>query len=152
MICCFGSIERRAGLTLSDSQRSWILLSWNTLSNAFQGWADQLSSAERDRLARFIIKPLQSRHRMNRYRPSIVLPRRHARARESQNRCGACAFSHAALRGAHSLPAGPTSVMSAITAAQQDVRAATRPLPYDFSYEETRGHGDWPPRSGSACC
>ena len=68
----FRVYEKRAGTTLTEYERTWILLAWNTLSNAFQGWADQLSATERERFAPFLIKPLHARHRMNRCRPSII--------------------------------------------------------------------------------
>jgi integrase len=132
----FRVFERRAGLTLSDGQRSWILLAWNTLSNVFQGWADQLSSAERDRLARFFIKPLQSRHRMNRYRPSIIR-RDGMRERVKAKTDVVHAHFHTLRFVARIRCQQARRLYEAVTTAQRDILTAKRPLPHDFSYEET---------------
>lgn len=132
----FRVFEKRAGLTLSDSQRSWILLAWNTLSNVFQGYADQLSSTERDRLARFFIKPLHSRHRMNRYRPSIIR-RDGMRERVKAKTDVVHAHFHTLRFVARIRCQQARRLHDAVTAAYQDVLTAKRPLPHDVSYEET---------------
>ncbi|MGQ0736602.1 MAG: site-specific integrase [Acidobacteriota bacterium] len=132
----FRVYEKRAGATLTDSERTWILLAWNTLSNAFQGWADQLSPAERDRLERFVIKPLHARHRMNRYRPSIIR-RDGTRARVKAKTEVVHAHFHTLRFIARIRCQQARRLYDAVTAAQRDVLAAQRPLPYDFSYEET---------------
>jgi hypothetical protein len=132
----FRVFEKRAGLTLSDSQRSWILLAWNTLSNVFQGYADQLSPTERDRLARFFIKPLHSRHRMNRYRPSIIR-RDGMRERVKAKTDVVHAHFHTLRFVARIRCQQARRLYDAVTATQREVLAAKRPLPHDFSYEET---------------
>jgi len=136
----FRFYEKRAGATLKDSERSWILLAWNTLSNVFQGWADQLSSAERDRLARFFIKPLQSRHRMNRYRPSIIR-RDGMRERVKAKTDVVHAHFHTLRFLARIRCQQARRLYDAVTAAQQEVLTAKRPLPHDFSYEEVVATG-----------
>jgi integrase len=132
----FRVFEKRAGATLKDSERSWILLAWNTLSNAFQGYADQLSPAERDRLARFFIKPLQSRHRMHRYRPSIVR-RDGMRERVKAKTDVVHAHFHTLRFVARIRCQQARRLYDAVTAAQREVLTAQRPLPHDFSYDET---------------
>ncbi|MDP9224860.1 MAG: site-specific integrase [Actinomycetota bacterium] len=132
----FRVFEKRAGLTLSDSQRSWILLAWNTLSNVFQGYADQLSPTERDRLARFFIKPLHSRHRMNRYRPSIIR-RDGMRERVKAKTDVVHAHFHTLRFVARIRCQQARRLYDAVTATQREVLTAKRPLPHDFSYEET---------------
>jgi integrase len=132
----FRVYEKRAGATLTDSERTWILLAWNTLSNVFQGWADQLSSAERERLAPFFIKPLHARHRMNRYRPSIVR-RDGMRARVKAKTEVVHAHFHTLRFVARIRCQQARRLYDAVTAAFREVLAAKRPLPHDFSYEET---------------
>jgi integrase len=132
----FRVYEKRAGATLTDYERTWILLAWNTLSNVFQGWVDQLSPAERDRLARFLIQPLHARHRMNRYRPSIIR-RDGMRARVKAKTEVVHAHFHTLRFVARIRCQQARRLYDAVMAAQQEVPAAKRPLPHDFSYEET---------------
>lgn len=132
----FRVYEKRAGATLKDSERTWILLAWNTLSNVFQAWADQLSSAERDRLARFFIRPLHARHRMNRYRPSIIR-RDGMRERVKAKTDVVHAHFHTLRFLARIRCQQARRLYDAVTAARQEVVTAKRPLPHDFSYEET---------------
>lgn len=132
----FRVYEQRAGATLTDSERTWILLAWNTLSNAFQGWADQLAPAERDSLERFCLKPLHARHRMNRCRPSIIR-RDGTRARVKAKTEVVHAHFHTLRFVARIRCQQARRLYDAVTAAQREVLTAKGALPYDFSYEET---------------
>lgn len=132
----FRVYEKRAGATLTDGERTWILLGWNTLSNAFQAWADQLSSAERDRFAPFLITPLHARHRMNRYRPSIIR-RDGIRERVKAKTDIVHAHFHTLRFVARVRCQQARRLYDAVAAAHRHVLATTRAFPHDVSYEET---------------
>lgn len=132
----FRVYEKRAGASLKDNERTWMLLAWNTLSNAFQSWADQLSPAERARLVRFCITPLHARHRLYRYRPSIVR-RDGMRERVKAKTDVVHAHFHTLRFVARIRCQQARRLYDAVTAAQREVLADRRPLPHDFSYDET---------------
>jgi hypothetical protein len=132
----FRVYEKRAGPTLTDSERSWIMLGWNTLSNVCQGYADQLAPAERDRLARFFLKPLHARHRMHRCRPSIIR-RDSTRARVKAKTEVVHAHFHTLRFIARIRCQQARRLHDAVRAAYREVLTATRALPHDVSYEET---------------
>jgi hypothetical protein len=48
--------EKKAGSSLTENQRSFVVLGWNTLSNAFQEYGERLGDAQRQSLPRFFLK------------------------------------------------------------------------------------------------
>jgi len=65
--------EGTAGLTLTAQQRPFIVLGWNTLTNAFLEYGERLNESERAVMSKFFLRPLRKRFRMHRSRPSIVI-------------------------------------------------------------------------------
>jgi integrase len=128
--------EKEAGSSLTENQRSSIVLGWNTLSNAFQEYGERLDDVHRQSLSQFFLKPLQKRYRMHRSRPSILVrDRRHERVK---------AKTEAVHRQFHKLRFMAKIRCNQAHRLYEAVRAAIHavidgklPLPYHFNYDET---------------
>jgi integrase len=128
--------EKKAGSSLTENQRSFVVLGWNTLSNAFQEYGERLDDAQRQSLSGFFLKPLQKRYRMHRSHPAILV-RDHGHEKVK-------AKTEAVHRQFHKLRFMAKircnqahRLYEAARAAIQAVVDSKLPLPYHFSYDET---------------
>ncbi len=128
--------EGKAGKALTERQRSWIVLSWNGLHYAFQGYAEGLSAEQLTVISPYFIRPLQNRYRMNRQRPSILI-----RDRAQEKVKGKTEIVHAQFHKLRFLARVRCNqarrLFEAVNAAISDAVANRQTLPMDFSYEES---------------
>ena len=128
--------EGKAGKTLTQRQRSWIVLSWNGLYYAFQGYAEALTADQLAVMSPFFVRPLQNRYRMNRQRPSILI-RDRAQERVKAKSDVVHAQFHKLRFLARVRCNQARRLFEAVKAAISDVAANHPTLPMDFSYEES---------------
>src|SRR5215471_15628153 len=128
--------EGRAGASLTQRQRSWIVLSWNGLYYAFQGYAEGLSAEQLKTMSEYFVRPLQNRYRMNRQRPSILIRDRAQEKVKAKSDVVHAQFHK--LRFLARIRCNQTRrLFEAVNAAIADATANHRKLPMDFSYEES---------------
>jgi integrase len=128
--------EKKAGSSLTETQRSFIVLGWNTLSNAFQEYGERLDEAHRQSLSRFFLKPLQKRYRMHRSRPAILVRDRSHEKVKAKTEIVHRQFHK--LRFMAKIRCNQAHrLYEAVRAAIQAVTDGKLPLPYRFHYEET---------------
>jgi integrase len=132
----FKICEGKAGTTLTEHQRSWIVLSWNGLYNAFQGYAEGLSPVQLEAMSPYFVRPLENRYRMNRQRPSILI-RDRAREKVKVKSDVVHAQFHKLRFLARVRCNQARRLFEAVDAAIADVVANRRSLPWRFGYEET---------------
>ena len=128
--------EGKAGKTLTQRQRSWIVLSWNGLYYAFQGYAEALTADQLAVMSPFFVRPLQNRYRMNRQRPSILI-RDRAQERVKAKSDVVHAQFHKLRFLARVRCNQARRLFEAVKAAISDVATNHPTLPMDFSYEES---------------
>jgi integrase len=128
--------EKKAGSSLTETQRSSIVLGWNMLSNAFQEYGERLDETHRQSLSRFFLRPLKKRYRMHRSRPSVIMRDRRQEKVKAKTEIVHRQFhklrfmARIRCNQAHRL-------YVAVRTAIQAVRDGKLGLPYRFHYEET---------------
>ena len=128
--------EHTAGAGLTKTQQSKMVLSWNTLSNAFREYGESLTESQRQIMCPFFIKPLGKRFRMHRSRPSIVI--RDAARRKVKAKADLVHGQFHKLRFMARIRCNQAArLYEAVESAIAAVTAGSLPLPYRFSYEET---------------
>ncbi len=125
--------EGKAGKALTQRQRSWIVLSWNGLYYAFQGYAEGLSPEQLAIMSPYFVRPLQNRYRMNRQRPSILI-RDHAQETVKAKSDVVHAQFHKLRFLARVRCNQARRLCEAVKTAIADVTANHRTLPIEFSY------------------
>src|SRR5712691_1822312 len=128
--------ESQTGKSLTENQRSFIVLGWNTLSNTFQEYGERLNNTQQQSMAPFFLKPLRKRYRMHRSRPSIVV-RDRSQAKVKAKTDVVHQQFHKLRFLAKTRCNQAHRLYEAVRAATEDVIRRNLPLPYQFSYDET---------------
>ena len=128
--------ENKAGAALSPAQRLTIVLGWNNLTNALEQYAERLDDSQRERMARFFLRPLRKRYRMHRSRPSVIL--RDTSREKVKAKTDIVHSQFHKLRFMARIRCNQARRLHEATcAAAAAIRAGTANTPYHFSYEET---------------
>jgi integrase len=128
--------EGKAGKDLTPTQRSALLLGWNTLTNTFLEYAERLDKKQRQAISGFFLRPLRNRYRMHQKRPSILIrDQRHQKVKAKTD------IIHSQFHKLRFLAKVRCNQASRLhTAVKAAIRFAVEekhPLPHEFNYEET---------------
>lgn len=127
--------EGKAGKDLTSTQRSALLLGWNTLTNTFLEYSERLDEKQRQAMSGFFLRPLRNRYRMHQKRPSILIrDQRHQKVKAKTD------IIHTQFHKLRFLAKVRCNQASRLhTAVKTAIRSVTEgkcSFPYEFSYEE----------------
>jgi integrase len=128
--------EGTAVSSLNAYQRSFSVLAWNNVTNAFHAYAERLNDADRASMSKFFLKPLRKRYRMRWSRPAVVV--RDLSREKVKAKTDVVHPQFHTLRFMAKIRCNQAQrLYEAVSAAIAAVTGEHVPLPYAFSYEET---------------